>query len=129
MANNRGALAENIAFLSQFANQGRTLTDPIVELLPVNIKPRNEEAECNRVLTFDEERRLAEVFALILATNDKPSRVGAVCIEELSHGSGFIVRFAANSGTLQEEKEIVFNRFINAARLGRKSGMFHSKSP
>jgi hypothetical protein len=122
MADPKGPLAENIAFLSQFANQGRTLSDPIVDLLPRNDRLGKEDTKSKRLLTFDEERRLAEVFVFILATTDKPSRVGAVCIEEKPKSCGLIVRFATNSGTL-EEKEIVFHKIINAARFGRKPGV------
>jgi hypothetical protein len=123
MADPKGPLAENIAFLSQFANQGRTLSDPVVDLLPLNDRLRKEDTGSKRALTFNEERRLAEAFALILATTDKPSRVGAVCIEELPKSSGLIVRFAANSGTL-DRKKIIFHKIINAARFGKKSGTF-----
>jgi len=124
MADPKGALAEKIAFLAQFANRGRTLSDPIIELLPLNNRLGKDDTESKRALTFDEERRLAEAFALILATTDKPSRVGAVCIEEQPNSSGFAVRFAANSGTLEKEKEVLFNKIINAARLAKPSGVF-----
>jgi len=79
------------------------------------------------VLTFNEARRLAEVFASIPATTDKPARFEAVYIEERPNNGGFVVRFATNSGTL-EEKDIVFHRIINVARYERKSGMLILKS-
>jgi len=75
------------------------------------------------VLTFIKERRLAEVFALILATIDEPARVGAVCIAEQPNHGGFFVRFAMNSGTLQE-KDYSIPQNINAAMYERKPNIF-----
>ncbi|KAF2427245.1 hypothetical protein EJ08DRAFT_360601 [Tothia fuscella] len=116
-----GALVENISFLNQFANQGRTLSEPFFELLPLKGRLGKDDTEHKRALSFNEERRLAEVFALVLATTDKPSRVVAVCIEEQANCSGIIVRFAANVRTSEEEKVILFNKIINAARCEKGS--------
>src|SRR6185436_5392953 len=126
MADSKQPLAENIAFLSLFANQGRALTDPVLELLPSNNTQMREDAKTGRLLTFGEERRLAEVFAFILATTEKPSQVGAFCIEEQPNSSGFIVRFATNSATLEAlvAKEVIFQKIIKAARCGTRPGVF-----
>lgn len=122
----RGALSENIAFLAQFANQGRALSDPVINLQPLSNRSERGNTTLQRTLTFNEERRLAESFALVLATNDRASQVGAVCIEEQLCGIGFIVRVAMNSGSLEAKKQL-FYRMINAARLDRQSGIYSSR--
>lgn len=115
-------MVENVAFLEQFARPGRVLADPVVNLQPP-VKTVAESTGLQRSLTFDQERRLAEAFALVLATTDDPNLVGAVCIEEKADGNGLIVRAAANSGSLKG-KRMIFDRLLNAARLERGSRPF-----
>jgi hypothetical protein len=71
-------------------------------------------------LTFEQEQRTAEAFALLLATTDNRNAIGAVCVEEQLDGSGFIVRTAVNSGS-QDKRLDTFRRLFNAARLSLKS--------
>jgi len=120
MADLRGPLLENIAFLSQFANRGRALRDPVVNLQPLITRPRQGEASVKRLLNFDQERRLAEAFALVLATNEIAAQVMAICIEQKPDRTGFTVRIATNSG-LSDNKQQLFNKIIAAARLEIKS--------
>lgn len=103
------ALAENIAFLGQSANQERALSEPVIDLLRIDRKRRKEETEKSRSLTFDEKRQLAEVFALMSATSDRTSRVDAICVEEQPHCGGLVVRFAANLGSLEHEEKALFD--------------------
>jgi hypothetical protein len=119
MEQHRGALSENIAVLGQF---GKTLTDPIINYTPpwVNI---GSQSSRDRLLTFEQEQRTAEAFALLLATTDNRNAIGAVCIEEQPDGSSFIVRTAVNSGS-QHERLDTFRRLVNAARLSLKSRKF-----
>lgn len=126
MADPRGSLSENIAFLAQFANCGRALADPVVNLQPLITTVERSKKPVRRLLTFNQERRLAEAFALVLATTEKPSQVGAVCIEEKPSGVGFIVRIAENSGSL-ENKQQAFHRIVNTAKLESKSSRYPSK--
>jgi hypothetical protein len=111
-----GALSENIALLEQF---GKTLTDPIVNYTPPWVN-RGSQSSLERSLTFEQEQRTAEVFALLLATTDDRNEIGAVCIEEQPDGNGFIVRTAVNSGS-QNKRLDTFRRLVNAARLSMKS--------
>jgi hypothetical protein len=116
MERHRGALSENIALLGQF---GKTLTDPIITSTPLWDK-RGFQGRHERLLTFEQEQRTAEAFALLLATTDNRNTIGAVCIEEQPDGGGFIVRTAVNSGP-QDERLDTFRRLIDAAKLSLKS--------
>jgi hypothetical protein len=121
----RGALSENIALLGQF---GKTLADPIINDTPPWVN-RDSQGIHERSLTFEQEQRTAEAFALLLATTDDRNAIGAVCVEEQPDGSGFIVRTAVNSGS-QNERLDTFRRLVNAARLSlksRKSDVVESK--
>lgn len=111
------ALSENIALLEQF---GKTLTDPVT----TSATPWDNRAlqgDHAPTLTREQEQRTAEAFALLLATSDNKNAIGAVCIEQQSVGSGFILRTAVNSGT-QDERLNTFRRLVNAARLTPRSG-------
>jgi hypothetical protein len=116
MGQHRGALSENIALLGQF---GKTLTDPTVTNTPPWAN-RDSHDSHERFLTFDQEQRTAEAFALLLATTDNRNAIGAVCVEEQPDGSSFIVLTAVNSGS-QDERLDTFHRLVNAARLSLKS--------
>lgn len=116
MGQQRETLSENIALLGQF---GKTLTDPIVTTIPPWVN-RDAQGNHKRLLTFEQEQRTAEAFALLLATTDDRNAIGAVCVEEQLDGSGFIVRTAVNSGS-QDERLDTFRRLVNAARLSLKS--------
>lgn len=95
MAQHRGALSENIALLGQF---GKTLTNPIINHTQLQ-QHGGLHSGRKRLLTFEQEQRSAEAFALLLATSDNRNTIGAVCIEEQPDGSSFIVRTAVNSGS------------------------------
>ena len=111
-----GALSENIAFLAQF---GKTIDKPTVALS--RLQPTKAlENEKRHTLTFEEERDMAQVFALLLATTPDSNKIGAVGIEERLGRDGFIVRTAVNSGSQQKRME-TFRRLINAARISHKS--------
>jgi hypothetical protein len=125
MDRQRGALSENIALLGQF---GKTLIDPTVNNTPQWVN-RDSQGSHEHCLTFEQEQRTAEAFALLLATTDDRNAIGAVCVEEKLDGSGFIVRTAVNSGS-QDERLDTFRRLVNAARLSlksRKSEVIESK--
>jgi len=105
-------LYENIALLSHFT---KYMEEPTTNQPPWRIDDEGP-AGSERQLTLEEERRTAEVFALLLSTNNDPYRVGAVCIQETREIGSFIVRSATNSGS-QDERRTIFSRLINAARL------------
>jgi hypothetical protein len=116
MAYIKPGLTENIALLAQFP---KYLEEPATNQPPS--WPTSKAAGYTRNLTLEQEKRWAETFALLLATTNDPSRVGAVCIEEKPDGSGFVVRTATNTGS-QEGRKSTFYRLINAAKLESKLG-------
>jgi hypothetical protein len=109
------AISENIALLAQFPSH---LEEPTTNHVPSSFI--NPSVDGRRRLKIGEEQRLAEIFALLLATISDPLRVGAVCIEEIPDGSGFTVRTATNTGS-QQTRKLAFHRIINAAKLELKS--------
>ncbi|KAI9661755.1 MAG: hypothetical protein M1821_008994 [Bathelium mastoideum] len=116
MAQSNRALSENIALLAQFPKvQNSPSTNPIPSKFT---KPRSGSEV--RSLTFEQERRTAEVFAFLLATTDDATAVGAVCIEETSDRRSITVRSAVNSGAQNKRKE-AFRKLINAAKISLKS--------
>ena len=120
MVKHRGALAENIALLGQL---GKTVTDPTIQKTSILLQGKEDLYSSNsRLLSLEQEQRTAEAFALLLATSDDSNTIGAVCIEEHTDGSGFVVRTAVNSGS-QKERMDTFRRLVNAARLSSGTGM------
>lgn len=106
------ALYENIALLSRFT---KYIDEPTTNQPPWGIAEKDTMGS-ERQLTVEEEKRTAQVFALLLSTNDDPNRIGAVCIQETHETGSFIVRTATNSGS-QDQRKATFSRLINAARL------------
>ena len=114
-----GALTENIAFLAQFANADRAIGDPVVKSAPSHDRVEKEYARVRRILSFNDERKLAEAFTLVLATTKLPKRIIAVCVEQQPDCSGFTIRAATNSGNVGD-KTVDFNKMIEAARMERE---------
>jgi hypothetical protein len=116
------ALSENIAFLSQFA---KYLEEPTTNQLPSSLA--SKKVSDGRCLTLEQEKKLVETFALLLATASDTTRVGAVCVEESRDGTGIIVRSTINTG-IQEPRRATFRRLINAVRLESKSSVSYLDS-
>jgi hypothetical protein len=116
---NVGAIAENIALLSMVDTQ---LELPTSSSLP-------NETLSNRELSYSldpkHEQQIAQTFAILLAYDDRPEKVGAVCVEELSNGSGLVIRTAVNSGS-QTERMQTFRKLANAISVISASGMMNS---
>ena len=111
------ALSENIAFL---ARCGKALEDPTVNDPVSRVRP-GRQGTTDHSLSLREEQRIAEAFALLLATTMNNRTIGAVAIEEKVSGDGLIVRTAVNSGS-QEPRIHTFRRLINAAKFSLKPG-------
>jgi hypothetical protein len=123
MEQSRVALSENIAFLSSLLKNRRALEEPSINAL----KGQKGIAQDRPGLSFDEEKRTAEAFALLLATTDDRDAIGAVCIEQNPYNSAMILRTAVNSGPQQSRKE-VFRRLIDAAKLSLPPSMYPSRA-
>ena len=98
-----GAVAENIALLA---------LNPNLETLSINPIPASldQSQVANQYsLSFKQEQKIAEAFAVLLVNTDDTTKVGAVCIEEHRDGKGLVVRTAVNSGA-QDERKSAFER-------------------
>lgn len=106
MAQRCGAITENIAVLSLFA----TTFEPITEY---PIPTRKTAEDDHRRLSLKQEQELAEAFAVLLANDDNPSTVGAVCVEEQKGTPGIVIRTAVNTGD-QKQRIAEFDRIAKA---------------
>ncbi|KAF2759569.1 hypothetical protein EJ05DRAFT_302521 [Pseudovirgaria hyperparasitica] len=117
-----GPLSENIGLLAQF---GKVLARPTTNV-PQTILLEQDSRGYVRALSFRQELRTAEAFALLLSTTHDYKKVGAVCIEEDSLENRFIVRSAVNLGEQKQRKQ-TFDRLLQAGRksaeLGDSSGI------
>jgi len=103
-----GALTENVAVLSLC----RTTFDPVTEIdLPTGYGNDGK----NYALSIQQEQKVAEAFAILLANTDDPHSVGAVCLEEQPDKNGLLIRTAVNSG-LQKERTANFTKIAEALR-------------
>jgi hypothetical protein len=99
-------LAENIALLSILS---RAPT-------PSQGNPRpSTEKDTGRLLSFRQEQRLAEVLAFISGISDDPTRVVALCVEELAIGKGIRVVIAINK-TGPESGSDILQRIQNGLK-------------
>ncbi|KAK4116494.1 hypothetical protein N656DRAFT_692707, partial [Canariomyces notabilis] len=98
--------AENIALLSILS---RAPT-------PSQGNPRpSTEKDAGRLLSFRQEQRLAEVLAFISGISDDPTRVVALCVEELAIGKGIRVVIAINK-TGPESGSDILQRIQNGLK-------------
>lgn len=101
-----GSLTENIAVLSLC----RTTCDPITE---IDLLTGYDNDAKNYALSIQQEQKVAEAFAILLANTDDPKTVGAICLEEQPDRDGLLVRTAVNSG-LQKERTANFAKIADA---------------
>lgn len=112
-----GAITENIALLAVLAHNGK-IESPTDNPIPATLAN-----SAHRILSIRREKDLAEAFAVLLATTDDPSKVGAICVEEKPDKTGLVIRTAVNSGS-QEERMRVFRDISRVlARISGKMGL------
>ena len=58
-----------------------------------------------RHLTYRQERRLAQDFALLAANTDDPRKVTSACVEEGANGRSMEIKLAVNNGGLDEVQD------------------------
>lgn len=95
-----GAITENIALLAVLAHNGK-IESPTDNPIPATLAN-----SAHRILSIRREKDLAEAFAVLLATTDDPSRVGAICVEERPNKDGLVIRSAVNSGSQEERLQV-----------------------
>ncbi|EEP77644.1 predicted protein [Uncinocarpus reesii 1704] len=71
-------------------------------------------------LSFKEEQRTAEAFAILLANTDDCKKVGAVCVEQQPDGHGLVIRTAVNCGN-QTARRDIFTKIIRALKKASSS--------
>lgn len=103
-----GALTENIAVLSLC----KTTCDPITE---IDLLTEYGNDAKNYALSIQQEQKIAEAFAILLANTDDPNTVGAICLEEQPDRNGLLIRTAVNSG-LQKERTANFAKIADSLR-------------
>ncbi|KMU84223.1 hypothetical protein CIHG_02009 [Coccidioides immitis H538.4] len=104
-----GAIAENIALLALLNPR-----EPVPEN-PIPSKFIDDGRASHFILSFEDERRTAEAFAILLSNTDNPRKVGAVCVEQSLDGHSLTIRTAVNAGPQTDRKD-AFARIISALR-------------
>ncbi|EFW15116.1 hypothetical protein D8B26_004535 [Coccidioides posadasii str. Silveira] len=104
-----GAIAENIALLALLNPK-----EPVPEN-PIPSKFIDDGRASHFILSFEDERRTAEAFAILLSNTDNPRKVGAVCVEQSLDGHSLTIRTAVNAGPQTDRKD-AFARITSALR-------------
>lgn len=110
-----GAIAENIALLE--------LLDSREEYSENFVPPKflDQNHASRYALSLEDERRTAEAFAILLTNTDDCTKVGAVCVEQPTHGRGLVIRTAVSKGS-QENRKDAFVRITTALKKASNAG-------
>ena len=100
---------------------GEVPSDPKVHSAQTWPEVTSQQNNCNYLLPFLVEQRLADDFAFVAAAKEDPKAVSAATVQERSSGLGFMIRLAANDGVLPEVEDTfraMLELLANCARRG-----------